>query len=57
MIPNKFATIILATFATLSAFPVYGQSDRGAISGAVTDPGGAAVSGAVVTLTNRNTGE
>lgn len=57
MIPNKFATIILATFATLSAFPVYGQSDRGAISGAVTDPGGAAVSGAVVTLSNRNTGE
>ncbi len=57
MIPNKFAAVILALFATLSALPVYGQSDRGAVNGAVTDPGGAAVAGAVVTLSNRNTGE
>src|SRR5262245_3187200 len=57
MSSNKLAIIILAMFTALPAYTVYGQTDRGAISGAVTDPGGAAVSGAVITLTNRNTGE
>ena len=57
MSSNKLALIILAMFTALPAYTVYGQTDRGAISGAVTDPGGAAVSGAVITLTNRNTGE
>ena len=37
--------------------PTYGQSDRGSITGTVTDPNGAVVSGAKVTATNLNSGE
>ena len=37
---------------TLSAFAVWGQTERGNITGGVTDSTGAAVPGAVVTVTN-----
>ena len=45
---NKCITSTVAVFA-LAFSPAFGQSDRGAINGTVTDPSGAAVSGAVVT--------
>jgi carboxypeptidase family protein len=54
---KRFAPIILAVFATLFAPPAYGQSDRGAITGAVTDSSGAIIPGARVTVTNLNNGE
>ncbi len=54
---NKIARIVSVVVGTLLAIPGYGQSDRGAISGAVRDTNGAAVSAAQITLTNRNTGE
>jgi hypothetical protein len=50
-------SIILAIFAALLALPVYGQSDRGAITGTVTDLSGAIIPGAKVTITNLNNGE
>ncbi len=45
---------IVTVFAILfaSAFPAYAQSDRGGITGRVTDPSGAVVAGAKVTATN-----
>lgn len=57
MTPNKFAAIILALLAMLLACPAYGQSDRGALTGTVTDASGAIVAGAKVTITNLNNGE
>jgi hypothetical protein len=54
MIPKRYAAILLAIFAAIT---VFGQSDRGALNGAVTDAGGAIVQGAKVTVTNLNTGE
>ena len=51
------------TVATLLAFilglaaAAFAQSDRGAIVGTVTDPSGAVVAGAKVTVTNLNTGD
>jgi hypothetical protein len=53
----KFSAILLAIFATMWVLPVYGQSDRGAITGTVTDTSGAVVAGAKVTITNLNNGE
>ncbi|HEY6402706.1 MAG TPA: TonB-dependent receptor [Blastocatellia bacterium] len=49
-----FAIVILAP---LWASPAYGQSDRGAITGTVTDSSGAIIPGAKVTITNLNSGE
>jgi hypothetical protein len=54
MIPKRYAAILLAIFAAIT---VSGQSDRGALNGAVTDAGGAIVQGAKVTVMNLNTGE
>jgi carboxypeptidase family protein/TonB-dependent receptor-like protein len=52
-------TVILAIMilAPLWALPAYGQSDRGAITGTVTDTSGAIILGAKVTIVNINSGE
>ncbi len=50
-----FLAVLFLILST--SFPVYAQSTYGSISGAVTDPTGAAVSGAEVTLTNLSTSE
>jgi hypothetical protein len=55
-IRNVVAPALLA-FVLLCAAPAFGQSDRGSITGTVTDPGGAVVAGAKVTATNLETGE
>jgi hypothetical protein len=57
MKPNKligFAFLLLALALSPS---VFAQSDRGNITGTVTDPQGAVVPGAKITATNLNTGE
>jgi predicted peptidase len=43
-------------FAVSCVFSVYGQATTGSIRGVVTDPNGAVVSGAQVTLTRKSTG-
>ena len=62
----KFRTIVFSShsFALLIAFaillfgarPLHAQVDAGSILGTVTDPSGAVISGATVTLTNEGTG-
>ncbi|HEV2800772.1 MAG TPA: TonB-dependent receptor [Pyrinomonadaceae bacterium] len=52
---NKLFSFLLLTF--LMAVPVWAQSDRGTITGTVTDPQGGLVAGAKITATNLNTGE
>ncbi len=42
-------------FIALAAFSLFAQSERGAITGIVTDPTGAAVPAAQITVTNRDT--
>lgn len=39
------------------ALPAFGQSDRGSITGTVTDPNGGVIAGAKVTATNLSSGE
>jgi hypothetical protein len=53
---RKLSELALLT-AFLLAMPVTGQESRGAITGRVTDPQGAAVAGATVTVTNVRTNE
>ena len=48
--------MLLVAFLGISALPAFGQIDRGAIAGKVTDASGAVVPGAVVTITNKATG-
>jgi len=52
-----FALTLLALVALLAATPAFAQSDRGAITGTVTDPTGAVVPNAKVTATSLDTGE
>src|ERR1043165_2123506 len=52
-----FAAALLALFMTLAAANVFAQSDRGSITGTVTDPSGAVVPNAKVTATSLDTGE
>ncbi|HWS55094.1 MAG TPA: TonB-dependent receptor [Pyrinomonadaceae bacterium] len=54
---SKLLALVLCALALASAPPAFGQSDRGSITGTVTDPGGAVVAGARVTATNLDTGE
>src|SRR5687767_12562330 len=56
---NKLTSFLLLTLLLLlaCAAPVLAQSDRGAITGTVTDPSGAVVAGAKVTATNADTNE
>ena len=54
-----FHVAVFAGFCTLLliGLPAGAQVDRGTIVGTVTDPSGARISGAVVVITNRDTGE
>ena len=54
---SKCIMLMLAVLTLALSLTTFGQSDRGAINGTVTDPSGAAVSGAVIKVTNRNSGE
>ena len=49
------AGLILAVVIALSVMPLAAQVDSGSITGTVSDPSGAVVSGAKVTLTNQDT--
>jgi Carboxypeptidase regulatory-like domain len=56
------ARVLLVFVSTLLlvlsiSFPAYGQSTYGSVSGTVTDPSGAAIAGADVTLTNVSTSD
>src|ERR1044071_5960006 len=48
--------LLLFTFAAL-AFPALAQSNKSTVTGVITDPNGALVKDAKVTLTNKATGE
>src|SRR5947207_8891356 len=50
-------SLVAAIFALLCVGPAFGQGGAGELTGLVTDPTGAVVSGATVTLTNPATGE
>jgi hypothetical protein len=54
---NKFFAFALLTLILVLAAPAFGQSDKGSLTGTVTDPNGAAVANAKVTATNLNTNE
>ena len=54
---SKLAALAALAFVLLCTPAAFGQSDRGAVTGTVTDPTGAVVSGAKVTATNLNSGE
>jgi len=55
---HKFAFVALLALVLLAwAPPALAQSDRGALTGSVTDPNGAAVANAKVTVTNVETNE
>src|SRR6266481_6427175 len=58
MIRGRFFSLVLALVVYFSTcVSVRGQSTYGSITGAVSDPSGAAVVGAQVILTNVGTGE
>ena len=52
----KFHVLLLVTLALSLCIPSFGQSENATVSGTITDPTGAAVTGAQVKLTNVNTG-
>src|SRR4051794_20257328 len=52
---SKLAALL--TLVLLLAAPAFSQTDRGTITGTVTDPAGAAVAGAKVTATDITTNE
>ncbi|HEV2764543.1 MAG TPA: TonB-dependent receptor [Pyrinomonadaceae bacterium] len=54
---NKRVALACVVFLLTWAAPASAQSDRGSITGTVTDPGGAVVAGARVTATNLDTGQ
>src|ERR1043165_1718439 len=53
----RSAAALLALFLLVCAAPALAQSDRGAITGTVSDPTGAVVPNAKVTATSLDTGE
>ena len=58
MLSSKLQTLLLSIVLVLtSALSLYGQSTYGTVDGTVSDPSGAAISGAQVTLTNVGTQE
>lgn len=54
---QKLFTLAALSLLLLWVAPAFAQSDRGAITGTVTDPNGAAVANAKVTATDLNTNE
>src|SRR5947207_15973414 len=50
-------SLVVAIFGLLCVGTAFGQGGTGELTGLVTDPTGAVVSGATVTLTNSGTGE
>src|SRR5688572_10510837 len=53
---NKSArTILSAVFLLILSAPAYGQSERGTLTGTVTDSSGSVIPGASVTATHQNT--
>ena len=57
MLRNFKVLCLLCTFVIASSIPGFAQkADRGIITGVVTDPSGAAVPGASVTIINSDTG-
>src|SRR5437762_88701 len=50
-------SLVAAIFALLCVVPALGQGGSGELTGLVTDPTGAVVASAAVTLTNSATGE
>lgn len=59
MLRHVYPVVLLSMvgFLLTAAMPAAAQVDRGAIVGAVTDPTGARLSNAQVTITNRDTGQ
>jgi len=60
MLRRVYALTLLSLFfgfLLIASGPAAAQVDRGAIVGIVTDPSGARVSNAEVTITNRDTGQ
>jgi hypothetical protein len=55
--PSRLSILATFTFFLLSVTSAVGQTDRGSLTGRVTDPNGAAVANAKVTATNLNTAE
>src|SRR5208337_398341 len=51
----KFYVLLLVTLVLALCIPSFGQSENATLSGTITDPSGAAVTGAQVKLTNVNT--
>jgi Carboxypeptidase regulatory-like domain len=57
---HRIARVLFPTFFSfllIAAVPAAAQVDRGAIVGTVTDPTGARISNAQITITNRETGQ
>ena len=52
----SWSTLLVLSLALGLAMPVMAQNDRASITGRVTDPSGANVAGAIVKVTNDNTG-
>ncbi len=53
----KAVLVVLAGIMLLSAAPLFAQIDTGSVVGTVSDPSGAVLSGAQVTLTNEGTNQ
>src|ERR1700756_5647461 len=49
-------SLLIATALCSAVIPAHGQAGKATISGAVTDPSGAVIAGAEVTVTNTLTG-
>lgn len=54
---NKFFAFVVFSLIVACASSAYAQSDRGSLTGTVTDPSGAVVTNARVVATSLNTGE
>src|SRR5207245_6345507 len=55
-IPATFSVAIILVVVILSASPAYAQVSGATLSGTITDPSGAAIAGAKVSIANKATG-